>query len=96
MCRRAELLDVVEVAAVDDGEDSEQALEDRHRRLLEVLGVGGVWQTARYINKSVKQRQRHTEKRHKNSQQREYKEKKKLRDIGPTCAFHGADQADAP
>lgn len=43
MRRRAELLDVVEVAAVDYGEDSEQALEDGHRRLLEVLGVRGVW-----------------------------------------------------
>lgn len=43
MRRRPELLDVVEVAAVDYGEHSEQALEDGHRRLLEVLGVRGVW-----------------------------------------------------
>ena len=45
MRRRAELLDVVEVAAVDDGEHSEQPLEDGHRGLLEVLRVSGVWET---------------------------------------------------
>lgn len=42
MRRRPELLDVIEVAAVDDGEHSEQALEDSHRRLLEVLRVSRV------------------------------------------------------
>lgn len=40
---RPKLLDVVEVAAVDDREDAEQTLEDRHSRLLEVLRVRGVW-----------------------------------------------------
>lgn len=42
MRRRTQLLDVVEVAAVDDGENSEQALEDGHGGLLEVLRIGGV------------------------------------------------------
>lgn len=42
MRRRPKLLDVVEMAAVDDGEHSEQALEDRHRRLLEVFRVSRV------------------------------------------------------
>ena len=43
MRRRAELLDVVEVAAVNDSENSEQPLEDGHGRLLEVLRVSGVF-----------------------------------------------------
>lgn len=43
MGRRAELLDVFEVAAVDDGEHSEQSLEDCHRGFLEVFRVRGVY-----------------------------------------------------
>lgn len=43
MGRRAELLDVFEVAAVDDGEHSEQSLEDRHRGFLEVFRVRRVY-----------------------------------------------------
>ena len=37
--RRAKLLDVVEMAAVDDREHSEQPLEDGHRCLLEVFRI---------------------------------------------------------
>lgn len=42
MGRCAELLDVFEVAAVDDGEHSKQSLEDRHRGFLKVFRVSRV------------------------------------------------------
>lgn len=39
MGRRAELLNVVEVAAIDDSEHSKQSLEDSHGGLFEILRV---------------------------------------------------------
>lgn len=53
---RAKLLDVVEVAAVNDREHSEQPLEDRHRRFLKVLRIRRIC----HDNKNNTQAHEHT------------------------------------